>query len=118
MMQRDGVFIVSGRFMIQRDSPPTIRQKPYGISALRNHWFDRYTHAVLQQHTISTAAIIRNSWIFMHGTPDSMSDELPDDSKAFRLAMSLDGIADVADPVTGDGLLYPFVESFLGGIQK
>ena len=57
MMQRDGVFIVSGRFMIQRDSPPTIRQKPYGISALRNHWFDCYAHAVLQQHTMRSEAV-------------------------------------------------------------
>ena len=47
-----------------------------------------------------------------------MSDKFTDNTESLRLAMSLHGIADITDPVTWDGLLYSFVKSFLGGIQK
>jgi len=118
MVDGDGMLEMGGRTAVARDYAPLIGEHIERACTQGDHGLNGEAPPILDELAVAAIAIIGHLRVFVHVATDTVTDEFAHHSIALRLTVTLYGIADVAEAMTGDGLLDAFVEGLLRGGQK
>ena len=110
MMDGDRVLKVSAGLAVARAGCPAVVLGDDVLAAHVDHGLDGDRHAVAQQRTGSASAEVGHFGVLVQLAPHAVSAHLAHDAVVAALAILLDGVADVADAVTGHGVLDADVE--------
>ena len=97
---------------------PTVRKNFCLVSARRDHRLDRENEPRPQHPSLHRFSEVRHLRRLVHGPPDPVTHELPDDSEAVRLDPRLDRRRDVPDAVSGAALFDRVGERQLRDLQE
>lgn len=75
------------------------------VGTHRNHRLDGYDHAGLESNAPPLLSIVRNVGVLVHHAANAMAHIITKHAVTVRLGEKLNGITDVPDMVTGNGLL-------------
>src|SRR3954453_21010020 len=112
------VFSVSAGATIEGNHRPTIGQH-FGLMCTEvNHRLDSKNIARPDLWSLSGFAIVRNLRIFVHATPNTMTNVLPHDCIAMTLCQTLDGPADIYEMQSRPALFDRSTQAFLGDADQ
>src|SRR4051812_9168160 len=101
----DGELEVGGeRAVLGVDRPAVVAHADH-VAAGGDHRLDGEDHAVLERDPLAGRAVVGDLRLLVHRAPDAVADQGPHDREAVGLHMLLDGVRDVAEPVSRPALL-------------
>ena len=109
---------MSSRTPVTRTDTPAVRLKVDVALTHRNHGLDSDTHTRLEHYAVTSAPIVGHLWVLMHLTTYAVTGQLTYYAVARRFAEFLNSAADVAQMVSGDGILYTLIERGLRDLQQ
>src|SRR5262245_34893471 len=115
---RDGVLEVRRPAPVLGDRRPVVGQDLHLPRAHRHHRLDGQHHAGLHDLAGARVAEVRHLRVFVKRPPDAVAHERPDHAESMALAVRLDGVADVAEPVARPALHDGLVEALARHVEE
>ena len=91
------MFPLSGQLVIFSDDRPLVGQQFHGGFTCVNHWLYGESHAWLHFWASSRLSIMKDLWVVMENSSNTMTTVLTDDREAIALRVALDDMADVSE---------------------
>src|SRR5690625_4497366 len=104
--------------LIDRHDGPSIGQGAHLDISRIDHRLDGKDQTGTQLQALPGLSHIRHLWVLVHFASDPVADQVSDDSVPGLFRDRLDGVADIAQEVSGYGLRDPCVEGLARDIQQ
>ena len=118
MMDGNGVLKVCTGLAVAGAGGPSVALGDDVLAAHVDHGLDGNGHAVAQQRARAATSIVGYLGVLVQLAAHAVSGHLAHDAVVAALAVMLDGVADVADAVTGHSVLDAHIQGLLGRAQQ